>query len=422
MSEQPTTSVLHRMLAQDQPVAAEVPLTVARALRLSAARAAEKSVGLKLTVKTVSEELLPLDGLLERLSNELLLLKMQFEGEPNGIAAMDSGLVAAIVESQTMGKLIDAKPSGRPMTAVDASLAEPLVAGLMHEMNETISNTSLEGWTDGTTQKGQFLDLRQIGLTLPQETYRLLEMTIDLSVAEREGKFYFALPIPKQSTVVPVENEDSPDWAEAFPETVNASQAVLPVILHRVEIPLFTLEKMEVGQVLELPKCRVDRARLEMSDGTLIAKGRLGQMGDNLALRLETPKPDLLQELGGGAAAALEPSAPSMMLSEDIASNELDTLGDLPDPGGLDIDLEPSGGDLPDLDLEGLPDEAGGIDMDLGALGSEGDDTPDIGEIDLGSLGSDDSADIDLGSLGNDTEEEPEIDLSSLDLGSLGTD
>ena len=417
MSEQPTTTVLHRMLAQDQPVAAEVPLTVARALRLSAARAAEKSVGLKLTVKTVSEEMLPLDGLLERLSNELLLLKMQAVGEPNGIAAMDSGLVAAIVESQTMGRLIDAKPTGRPMTAVDASLAEPLVEGLMHEMNETISGTQLEGWTDGATQKGQFLDLRQIGLTLPQETYRLLEMTIDLSVAEREGKFYFALPMPKKAVAAPVEKEDSPDWAEAFPETVKASEAVLPVILHRQDIPLLTLEKMEVGQILELSKCRVDRARLEMADGTLIARGRLGQMGDNLALRLETPKPDLLQELGGGSAALLEPSAPSMLLADDIGS---DDQGMMPDLGGLDIDMEAGDGGLPDLDIAELPDADGAGEVDLGSLSDLGDDGPDMGEIDLSSLGSDDSADLDLGSLG--TEEEPEIDLSSIDLSNLGND
>jgi len=397
------------MLAQDEPVAAEVPLTVARALRLSAARAAEKSVGLKLSVRSVSEEMLALDVLIERLSNELLLLKMQKEGEPAGIAAMDTGLVAAIVESQTMGKLIDAKPNDRPMTAVDASLAEPLIAGLMKELNETIGGTALEGWPDDFTQKGQFLDLRQIGLTLPNETYRLLEMTIDLSVAEREGKFFFALPIPKKVAAPPPRDEEGLVWSEAFPETVGASQAELPVILHRFDAPLFQLEKMEVGQVFELPKCRVDRARLEMPDGTLIAKGRLGQLGGYLALRLVTPEPDMLQELGGGAAPAIETSAAPMLAPEP----EMPTFEAEPDLGGLDIDVDAAGAvDLSDL---GAAPE-----MDLGALGDEPAAEMDLSA--LGDLGETEDSGIDLSSLGTEEEDAEDVDLSSIDLGSLGTD
>ncbi len=405
MSEQLSTSVLRRMLAQDQPAAVDVPLTVARALRLSLARAAEKHIGLRLTVQDVSEEVLTLDGLLERLSNDLLLLQLHREGAQVGIAALDTGLVSAVVEAQTMGRLAERSPEARPMTSVDASLAEIYLAGLLSEMADTVQSTNMDDWITDVSQQGQYRDLRQIGMALPQQSYRLLVMKIDFGVADRTGTFLFTLPLARTAQTQPVETRDKPDWATTFPETVGAAKAELPVILHRYNLTLAKVQQMAVGEVLTLPGCRVDAVRLEGPNGALLARGRLGQMGGYLALRLTEPESDMLQDLSGGQIAA----APM-----------IDDAPPLPPPGDAFGLPEPDSGAAIDMEL---------AQMNLGPLVDEVEDTTMLGgdtmvedaaEVDLGGLG--DMAGDDLDLADKTTEDASEIDLGSIDLSSLGTE
>lgn len=306
MTEQPTSSVLRQMLAQATTAPPAVPLSIARALRLSATRAAETSVGLRLTVSSVMEETFGIDDLIEQLAAEDLLLRLGRSANTIGFATMDCGLVAGIVETQTMGRLSKRAATPRPMTAVDTYLSEPLMIALLDELRNAAQGSTLEPWLIDVQSGGVFKDLRQIGLTLPSAEYRLISIEMTLGEEGREGRLTFALPIVVEPQEAQPDIESEQDWETAFAETVNLSCACLPVELHRFDLSIDVIDNLAIGQVIDLPGCRVDKARLVDGNGALVARGRLGQAGGYLALRIEAPLQEVLQDLSAPDNDSLE--------------------------------------------------------------------------------------------------------------------
>src|SRR5690242_11475027 len=113
------TSLMRRIARPATPPPA---LTPARALRLATTRAAERSIGLALAVLGVAEEEGPLDELLSRLDDGLLILALATEDGPMGLAALDAEARAAVIEMQTLGRLVPSSPEPRAVTAADAAL------------------------------------------------------------------------------------------------------------------------------------------------------------------------------------------------------------------------------------------------------------------------------------------------------------
>jgi len=81
-------------------------------------------------------------------------------------------------------------------------------------------------------------------------------------------------------------------------ETVMEAPVILDAILHRSKFPLSLLAGLVEGQVVPLPGCSVSSVRMEALDGTTVARGRIGQMAGNIAVRVETPKGSLMTDLG----------------------------------------------------------------------------------------------------------------------------
>ena len=95
MTDQNGTSVLRRMAAQPESPVADVPLTASRAVRLATTRATENAIGLVLTVSGVSEESCSLDGLLEQLSDDHLLISLYRDDGLLGLLIMTHELSAS---------------------------------------------------------------------------------------------------------------------------------------------------------------------------------------------------------------------------------------------------------------------------------------------------------------------------------------
>ena len=66
-------TILERMTARPTAWAVDVPLTSTRALRLAMTRAADRSLGMTLTVAKVTEDLKPLDTMMATLPEEMSL-------------------------------------------------------------------------------------------------------------------------------------------------------------------------------------------------------------------------------------------------------------------------------------------------------------------------------------------------------------
>ena len=283
------TSVLHRMTQRQQADAPDVPLTASRAVRLALARAAQTSTGMKLTVGSVAEQILPLDPLLDEHDDDLLLMALTRDGAICGLIACDAGLVSAAIEVMTTGKIGATAPDTGRVTRTEGTLVQPLLRAMLDELEETTARTALDGWTRLVGLGQRFENCRAAGFALSDRSYRLMRMSLDCGAPERQGTLMLALPVQAAAQpLMPVAAADPVvDWQGQFRATVLAAPARLDAVLHRMKVPLATMTALEVGQCLPLTGCTVGMVRLVDPAGRTVARGRLGQIAGQIAVRIQ---------------------------------------------------------------------------------------------------------------------------------------
>ncbi len=285
------SGILQRMIRRQEPdEAPDVPLTASRAVRLAVARAAQISTGMKLTVGSVGEQALPLDITLEEFNDDLLLLALTRNGAVCGVLACDAGLVSATIEVMTTGK-ISAMPAGRDrVTRTEGTLVQPLLRSILDELEVTTTRTALDGWTRLVGLGARFETCRAASFALNDQTYRLLRLSLDCGMPERQGVLLLALPL--QTTVNTqaqqiMQADPVADWHDRFQAAVMAAPARLDAVLHRMKISLSTLTELQVGQYLPLQGCTVGMVRLVDANVRTVARGRLGQLAGQIAVRIQ---------------------------------------------------------------------------------------------------------------------------------------
>lgn len=288
--EQTTASLLRRLVRPTTPPA---PLTPARALRIAMTRAAERAVALPLAVLGVSEDEGPLDDLLSRLEEGLMLLALHEGEEPVGLIALDAEARAAVIEVQALGRVSPSAPDAREITAADAALARPLLAAFLTEAETATAGTALGGWLRSPRLAARLPGPREATMLLPDGRYRVVRLSLDLGVGERQGLVLLMVRLPGQTrAATSVEAGPVPTVA---PQVLSA-QATLDAVLHRLSLPLSEAESLRVGQILALPGITVASVRLE-GGGVDLGSARLGQVAGMRAIRIEEPPPPALDQL-----------------------------------------------------------------------------------------------------------------------------
>ncbi|MEO1639899.1 MAG: FliM/FliN family flagellar motor C-terminal domain-containing protein [Pseudomonadota bacterium] len=352
MTDSIHTTLLRRMTRAQDAGVAENPLTTSRAVRLALTKAANDTVGLSLAVQSVAEETASLDQMLADLPEGLMLLRLGQGEAPVGLAAIDMQLRAAVVEMETVGALIDAPADDRRPTRTDQVMVEPMISSFLRAFPEAVAGTALAGWADGVMPGERYADTREAGLILADCPYRILQMRVELGVADREGLFIIALPLVTETAEETIPAVHDLAWDEAFPLAVSQAPARLDALLHRFSIPLAKAQALAVGTVLPLKGCSVEDVRLLSDNGKAIATAKLGQMGGMRAVRLQAPPVPALGELGSKGAelpemAASDPAplalndegfnAPAMAEPDEmefLADPMLDDAAPLPDLPG----------------------------------------------------------------------------------------
>ncbi len=356
--------ILRRMTGRQAGDAAEMPLTSSRAVRLALTKAANDTIGLVLTVIGMGEETQPLDDLLGGLDDNLMLIGLQRDGKLVGLTALDMQLRAAMLEMQTTGRLIAAKAEERPATRTDKSMCDPVLSAFLSAFPTVTVGTEFDGWADGVGLGDRIDSSRAAGLMLADQDYRILRLSIDLGVAERQGQMLIALPLSKPQPMAETAPSENADWATLFQAAVADAPGELDALLHRLKMPLSEAQNLQVGQVLPLLGCTVNSVRLLSQDGQKVAQAKLGQLGGMRAVRVEPAPLPQLHDLSGAARSAM----PALATGGETASDQLiGDIGDFTQPAGLDEqpdDLMASedddAGDLPmapmDLDAISLSD------------------------------------------------------------------
>lgn len=350
MEQESAHTVLQRLLRTAGEAVADTALTPTRVLRLAMARAAEASVGLSLSVLSVTEEITSLDTVLEGLTPEMMLLALGRGGRLQGLAALDLQLRTATVEMQTVGKLRKEAAAERRITAADAALCAPLITAFLADLDGTAMDTALEGWVSGAQAGSRIENARAAGMMLEDRDLRLVRLSLELSSDGRQAELRVALPAV--AGVVDPKPKDKPkEFSDALRSSVMEAPCKVHAVLHRFRMTLQDVEGFDVGQVVSLPGVTVGSVRLEGPNGKCVGHARLGQVTGLRAVRIEQAGPPVMAETilsehleGAMAVAGLELGVdvgadPQGLAAADFeGSAGMDALGAQPGAGGAAVD------------------------------------------------------------------------------------
>lgn len=305
MADNMHIDILRRMVGQRIDEVAQSPLTSSRAVRMALTKAAYDTVGLAVTVKSVEEVMQPLDEMLNGLANDLMLVDLQRQGLSAGLIALDMQMRAVVLEMQTVGQLAKQAAEDRGATGTDKRMCEPFLDAFLQALPQAVIGTEFEGWLDAVSHHRMVASPRAAGLILDDRDYRVLRLTVDLGVADREGQVLIALPLTSQREQPGVDLLEDIDWESTFRDAVCEAATVLNAELHRFKIPLSQADNLKVGDVLALDGCTVSSVRLRALDGHVAHQARLGQFGGRRAVRIEAESPPLMGELAAIRARPL---------------------------------------------------------------------------------------------------------------------
>ena len=358
MTKDKQAALLRRMTRPQGQQVAENPLTSSRAVRLALTKASNDTVGLMLTVQGVADEVTGLDDMLGSLGDDLMLVGLERAGDLAGLIALDMDMRAAVLEMETMGAVLAQPAEPRAPTRTDKMLCDPLLAAFLAEFPAAVVGTPLEGWMNGILPGDKVKSGRSAGLILADCDYRVVRMTVDLGVAERQGMLVMALPLQQDPSPPQAEPLVAVDWGSKFQETVAEAPACLEALLHRFPVSLATAQSLQVGSILPLPGCTVSSVRLLSPGGQEVGQAKLGQVGGYRAVRLQAaPAPELADLRGASAtvlplpdtmeievvdkASDLADAAPAPQFKAASAQDRDAAAGDMPDMAGISQDHDP---------------------------------------------------------------------------------
>ncbi len=298
MSGQTGAEILRRIVRPPTPP--PVALTPARALRLAMVRAAERSVGLAVSVLDVVEDEGSLDDLLARLDAGLMLLSLTdgASGPALGLIGLDAQARAAIIEAQTLGRVAEVGPAVRAVTAADAAIARPLLDAFLREVAASSGGTPLENWVGEATPGARLPGAREAAMLLADGRYRVVRLKLDVGAGGRQGLLLAMIRLLDAPISQPAVAAQS--WPARLSLQVMRAQAPIEAVLHRMRLPLDKVESFAPGQVLPLAGVSTGSVRIEGPGGCDLGAARLGQVGGMRAIRIETPLSPTLADLRPG--------------------------------------------------------------------------------------------------------------------------
>ncbi|MGL4281659.1 MAG: FliM/FliN family flagellar motor switch protein [Albidovulum sp.] len=314
-----TDRTILRRMAEASGDVAEDPAR--RVLAASVARAAEAVLGLPLAVASVDVAAVSLADLPERLEDRALLALIEAPGERQGLAILSAGLVSAVIEMLTTGRMAPAEPAARRPTRTDAALSVGLIDGILAETDAAAltGETPWPVWERDFRYASCIEDARLLPLLLDDTRYQLVRCGLALGLSgERQAALSFLLPERRQTSVAAAATAEPHGWREELAGAVLGAEAEISAILARLSRPLAEVAALKPGAVLRLPDDALMNLRLEGAGRQLLARARLGQYRGYLAVRL-TGAPG--HDAGGAGftpaqVAAAEPGLPERQAAD----------------------------------------------------------------------------------------------------------
>lgn len=317
MSDQESSTVIHRKARQGRADFDARAMSPARALRLAVEATGDRLFGLALTVRAVEQRCLAAAALGAEAETAGLIVLLDGPDGARGAALFDPPLVQALIEAQTTGRVRPAPPPDRAFTATDAAMTAPLIDAVMHRFADLLTGDAIGAEGDARTRpddrSGLFrfgdrvADARALMLAVGEGDLDLFRLTIDIGDGVSAGTL--ALMLPPRAGLPPDPGGDD-EAGDAFDLTGVALGApvTLDAVLARATMPLSDVCALEPGSILPVSAAAIGRVELVATGGHVAARARLGQMDGFRALRLTGSS---LAAGQGTPSPADEPGAPA---------------------------------------------------------------------------------------------------------------
>lgn len=264
-----------------------------RGWRLALARAARDKLALPLEVSSLALHRCSLAELLELPPNHALIAVLQGPADAMGLLILAPQVLAAMIESQTLGKVSGAVLASRKPTRTDAAMVAPTLDAALEGLEQLLAQEADLQWAGGFRYASFLDDPRPLGLLLEDVDYRVLTTDLSLGLGARHGTLLLALPAegkgvmpacraPGAEAAVP----QAVAFAQALADQLDEASCVLDAVVSRVSLPLARVMALKVGELISLPRAAIDRIHFEGLDGRALAEGRLGQNRGMRAIRL----------------------------------------------------------------------------------------------------------------------------------------
>lgn len=251
------------------------------------------------------------------------------DADTPGLVCLEPDLAYHLVDLTLGGDPMQAPtPLARPFTAVDMALCRLHLDAVLGAFGHAIGASLGRPLTKGLTIRELRQSLSQMRLAPDYIDVMVMGMELVLGEAGRRGRFTLVLPLSTldvirasiQARTVQAARDRPNDLWKTLMRRAAASAAVpVDAVLHRQPMSLATLQNLQVGQVIEIPRQAVEEIRLTLPQPggrtALLAQGRLGVYLDNKVVKLAAP-PDprivthIERALRPSPGPATEPATP----------------------------------------------------------------------------------------------------------------
>lgn len=297
--------------------AAEAATGFTRALRHAAAPF--EGLGLEAGAALARREA-GLSAALAALPEAGLLAVLEAEGGARGLVTLSPGMIDALVEVQTTGRVDAGELPPREVTRIDEALVREFLDFTLAAFAQETAELPGRDWPARLVYGSRVRDRGQVSLLLPEGRYLVLMSDLGFEGVARRASVVLLLPpegagaMPGSSAAAtgpaPAPAPADADWCRARQGMIDRMPLPLEAVLMRVTRPLAEVDRLAVGDLIPFGAGELAHVTLETGAGATVLSGRLGQMGGRRALRLPgaaAPRPDG----GTGPPRDAEPGLPA---------------------------------------------------------------------------------------------------------------
>ncbi|SHJ39050.1 flagellar motor switch protein FliM [Palleronia salina] len=296
-------SPLRRKIRDAPTDAAPHLLTPERVWRRSVSHGFVRSIALEATVQEIAQTTVTPEDLRETVAPGSLVALL--DGPAGyGLAILDPGGLAAMIEVQTMGRVQSRGLADRPVTALDAAMVADALDRVLAVQETLAAEMGAGRMMSGYRFAMRIANLREIALSLDDAPHDRVSISFAAGPGgPRQARLDIVLPrrdVAAASSDGPV----SSAWSQGLEQRLLGAEVTLRATLAQTRMTAADLQALAPGDTIALPQGALGAVALVGPGGHVLGTGRLGQSGGQKAIRLGVAP----REFDEAAVPQVEPS------------------------------------------------------------------------------------------------------------------